>query len=92
MAWQDFLNGSFELAAGLFMTISIIKLHREKKVRGVSCIHVGYFTLWGYWNIYYYPYLDQWMSFFGGLSVVLINTVWLGQMIYYTIMEKRNED
>lgn len=91
MAWQDFLNGSFELLGGLFILLSIIKLHREKRVRGVSYIHVGYFTAWGYWNIYYYPYLNQWISFIGGLSVVTINTFWLGQIIYYTIMEKRND-
>lgn len=91
MAWQDFLNGSFELAGGLFILLSIFKLRREKRVRGVSYVHVGYFTAWGYWNIYYYPYLDQWMSFIGGLSIVLINTVWLGQIIYYTIMEKNDD-
>ena len=91
MAWQDFLNGSFELAGGLFILLSILKLHKEKKVRGVSYVHVGYFTVWGYWNIYYYPYLDQWISFIGGLSVVLVNTFWLGQIIYYTILEKKDE-
>lgn len=91
MAWQDFLNGSFELAGGLFILLSVLKLHKEKKVRGVSYIHVGYFTAWGYWNIYYYPYLNQWISFIGGLSVVVINTFWLGQIIYYTIMEKKDD-
>jgi len=91
MVWQDVLNGIFELAGGLFILLSIFKLHREKKVRGVSYIHVGYFTAWGYWNIYYYPYLDQWLSFVGCLAVVTINSFWLGQIIYYTIMEKRND-
>ena len=91
MAWQDFLNGSFELAGGLFILLSVIKLYKDKKVRGISYVHVGYFTAWGYWNIYYYPYLNQWISFIGGLSVVLINTLWLGQIIYYTIMEKKND-
>ncbi len=91
MAWQDILNGSFELFGGIFILLSVIKLHREKKVRGVSFIHVGYFALWGYWNIYYYPYLNQWLSFLGGLAVTGINTFWLGQLIYYTILEKRND-
>ena len=30
MAWQDLLNGLFELAGGLFILISVIKLYRDK--------------------------------------------------------------
>lgn len=90
MAWQDFLNGLFELAGGLFILISVLKLHREKKARGISYIHVGYFTAWGYWNLYYYPHLNQWLSFVGTISIVAINTFWLVQLIYYTIKEKQN--
>ncbi len=88
--WQDWLNGIFELLGGLFITLSCIKLHQDKKVRGVSFIHVAYFTAWGYWNIHYYPHLEQWMSFAGGLSVVLINTIWLGMLIHY-IRKERND-
>lgn len=86
--WQDILNGIFESLGGLFITLSCIKLHRDKKVKGVSFIHVAYFTLWGYWNIHYYPHLDQWLSFAGGLVVVLTNTIWLGMLFYYLRKEK----
>lgn len=88
MIWQDKMNGLFEFAGGLFILLSCIKLYRDKKVRGISFVHVGYFTLWGYWNIYYYPYLDQWISFIGGLSVVLMNTIWLLMLICYLRKEK----
>jgi hypothetical protein len=86
--WQDKLNGLFELAGGVFILLSCIKLYRDKKVRGVSFVHVGYFTLWGYWNIHYYMNLSQWMSLVGSLSVTLINTVWLGMILYYLRKEK----
>jgi len=58
-------------------------------VRGVSFVHVAYFTLWGYWNIHYYPHLEQWISFAGSLAVTLVNTVWLGMLLYYLQKEKR---
>ncbi|MCK4824354.1 hypothetical protein KA005_51860 [bacterium] len=90
--WQDWLNGMFEFLGGLFITLSCIKLHRDKKVRGVSFIHVAYFTAWGYWNIHYYPHLGQWISFAGGLSVVLVNTIWLGMLIYYTRRERNDKN
>lgn len=87
--WSDSLNGLFELIGGLFILFSCHKLYRDKKVRGVSFKHVAYFTLWGYWNIHYYSNLDQWMSFIGSLSVTLINTFWLGQIIYYIRKERK---
>ena len=87
--WQDNINGLFELLGGLFILLSCVKLYRDKKVRGVSFIHVTYFTLWGYWNIHYYPHLGQWFSFGGSLAVTLINTFWLGQIIYYIKKERK---
>jgi hypothetical protein len=86
--WQDKLNGMFELVGGVFILISCVKLYRDKQVRGVSFIHIGYFTLWGYWNIHYYANLDQWMSLVGSLSVTMVNTVWLGMIVFYSRREK----
>ncbi len=87
--WQDSLNGIFELAGGAFILISCVKLIGDKKVRGVSFIHVGYFSLWGYWNLYYYSNLGQWVSLIGSLSVTLVNTMWLGLIVYYLKKERK---
>ena len=90
--WQDKLNGVFELLGGLFIMLSCIRLHRDKKVRGVSFVHIAYFTLWGYWNIEYYSNLSQWVSLIGSLTVTLVNTVWLGRLLYYLRKEKRGKN
>ena len=84
----DLVNGFFELAGGLFILLSCIKLHKEKKVRGISWMHVGFWTAWGMWNLYYYPSLGQTISFIGGIGIVSMNTIFLGQMIYYIWKEK----
>lgn len=86
--WQDHVNGLFELLGGFFITLSCIKLYEDKKVRGVSFVHIAYFTVWGYWNIEYYSNLGQWVSFAGSLAVTGINTVWLGMLIWYLRKEK----
>lgn len=87
--WQDKLNGVFELLGGFFIMLSCIRLHRDKKVRGVSFVHIAYFTLWGYWNIEYYSNLNQWVSLLGSLTVTLVNTIWLAMLLYYLQKEKR---
>ena len=90
--WQDKLNGLFELLGGIFITLSCIKLRGDKKVRGVSFVHVAYFTAWGYWNIHYYPHLGQWLSFAGSLAVTLVNTWWLAMLIYYVRKERNDKN
>jgi hypothetical protein len=89
MFLPDLINGTFESAGGFSIALSIIKLYREKTVRGVSWLHVGFFTSWGFWNLFYYPHLGQWFSFIGGLALVISNTIWLGQIAYYTIRERQ---
>lgn len=83
----DIINGAFELLGSFFILTSIVKIYKDKQVRGVSWIHAGFFSAWGYWNLFYYPYLSQWFSFLGGCGIVATNTFWLGQLIYYTTKE-----
>jgi len=83
----DLINGVFELSGALFIFISINKLYHQKLVRGVSFVHVGFFAVWGIWNIYYYPHLGQWLSFVGGLFVSVTDIVCTIMLIYYSLME-----
>lgn len=79
----DLINGSYELLGAPFILLSILKIHKEKSATGVSWLHAGFFASWGYWNLFYYPHLEQWFSFIGGVAIVIANTYWLGQLIYY---------
>lgn len=85
----DIINGAFEIVAGILIWASVHRLHKDKKVRGVSVATISVFMLWGYWNLFYYPHLSQWWSFAGGVGVVIANTVWVTQMIYWNHKEKK---
>ena len=84
----DNINGMFEIVGGVFVFMNVCRLYHDKKVRGVSMIAVSFFMVWGFWNLVYYPTLDQWWSAIGASSVALMNVIWLGQMVYYTRKEK----
>jgi len=86
----DAINGGLELAGGLFIGLSCYKLWQDKIVRGISWLHMAFFAGWGYWNLYYYPQLDQWFSFAGGMVVVVTNTLWVMMAVYYMMEEKQN--
>src|SRR5690349_21170123 len=83
MTTPDLINGLFELTGGLLNWGNVIRLYRDKQVRGVYVPAWALFTLWGFWNLYYYPHLNQWMSFAGGLVIVTANTVWVALAGYY---------
>ena len=84
MSGPDLINGAFELLGALAICGHIRRLWVDKDVKGVSLWATVFFTSWGFWNLYYYPYLDQWASFAGGVAIVLGNMVWISGMIYYS--------
>lgn len=86
----DQINGTFEFVGSLALWANVYRLHRDKQTRGVTWFATAFFMTWGYWNLFYYPHLDQWWSFWGGLSLVIANTIWLVQMLYF--MWRNDED
>lgn len=58
-------------------------LLRDKAVAGVSILSTVFFTLWGGWNLFYYPHLGQWLSFYGGIAIMIANALWVLLMMKY---------
>lgn len=83
MTLQDVVNGAFELLGGVMNGINVLQLYRHKRVMGVHWAPTTLFTLWGFWNLYYYPHLAQWMSFVGGCGIVASNFAWVCMALYY---------
>jgi hypothetical protein len=82
--WQDAVNGTFEMFAGLLIWLNVWRAFKDKHVAGVSWFVQLVFTSWGVWNLYYYPYLGQIASLFGGIVLVAGNATWVSLLIYYT--------
>ncbi len=89
MSIPDLINGNFEFIAGILLWLNVRKIYRDKKIRGIHVFPTMFFALWGYWNLFYYPHLQQWISFIGGIMVVVPNTVWVILAIYYIQKEKK---
>jgi len=89
MIIQDLVNGCFETCAGLLLWWNVRIILKHKKLRGVSVVPTAVFGLWGFWNLYYYPFLGQHLSFLGGIFVVAANTTWVVLAIYYILKERK---
>lgn len=83
MSLPDIINGLFEASGGIFVLNHCRVLYADKKVNGISVLSTIFFLSWGLWNLYYYPHLDQWMSFFGGIMIASANFIWVSMLIYY---------
>lgn len=80
---SDAINGWFELFASGFIILSVLKVWGTRSSAGVNWVHPAFFSAWGFWNLYYYPHLDQWLSFVGGIGVVICNTIWVALLFKY---------
>lgn len=79
----DWINGSFEFAGSITAWLNVRQLLRDRQVAGVYGPAFYFFSIWGLWNLWYYPHLDQWMSFAGGLSITAGNLVWCALRLRY---------
>ncbi len=88
----DAINGIYETVGGFVLLLHCRQLYKDKKVRGVSLWPTLFFFTWGIWNLYYYPHLNQWWSFAGGIGLVCANCLWSCMLVYYLWKEKRLPD
>lgn len=90
--WPDITNSIFEGGSGLIMLFNIRRLLQDKIVHGFDWRTMIFFTSIAFWNLYYYPHLDQWFSFVAGISLVITNSIYLYLIIYYILLAKKAEN
>jgi len=71
----DLINGLFEVLGGFILLLDVGRIYKDRVLRGVHWGPKVFFTAWGFWNVFYYPHLGQWISFAGGLFIVAVNTL-----------------
>ena len=82
----DLVNGSFELVGAYCTWMNAYRLWKERKIQGVYWPATAFFTTWGMWNLYYYPALDQWLSFYAGIVLVAGNVLWVAMAVRLKII------
>lgn len=79
----DLINGCFELSMGCVGLLSLEAIRKHKTVKGVHWGPTLVAAAWGYYNLFYYPFLSQHFSFFAGMGICAVNSIWLGHAWYY---------
>jgi hypothetical protein len=81
---EDALNSIFEMSGAAFVLLHVRRVWIDKMVRGVSCVAVAFFTMWGFWNLHYYTVIDQHWSFGATIAMVAANAVYVASLIYWS--------
>ncbi len=79
----DIINGLFEGVGACVLMMNVRQLLHDKVICGVHIFPTIFYTLWGLWNLFYYPSLNQWFSFSGGVAIVIVNAAWVALAIHY---------
>ncbi|MBL4774469.1 MAG: hypothetical protein JKY87_00210 [Mariprofundus sp.] len=74
---MDKINALFEFCGFLAVLPSIVAAHKSKQIVGVSLVTPLFFAAWGYWNILFYPHLDQVWSAYAAVLLAVANSYWL---------------
>lgn len=83
MQLPDLINAVFEFGIGLLAIGNIKAILRDKCVKGVFWPVQLWAMAWGYYNLFYYWHLDQYLSWTAGLTITATNTAWVILCLYY---------
>lgn len=89
MTTPDLINGSFEILGSAMTWMNVKRILKDRGYGGIYPPAVAFFWSWGLWNLYFYPHLDQWLSFAGGISLVLANTTWIVLLLKFGKLPSR---
>lgn len=79
----DLANSFFEFGGAFAKMLDVKALLKSKMYSGFSPASTIFFSSWGFFNIIYYPHLGQMASALGGLSICVINLLYLALLVKY---------
>lgn len=80
---MDQANAALEMGGAFLRTLDCIKLFQHKRFVGGHLGTALYFLLWGVFNVFFYPSLNQVWSFWAALALMVINGLWFVMAVYY---------
>jgi hypothetical protein len=84
MKLLDLGNTFFIFGGCFFIWRNVLKLYRDKMVRGASIEAGAFFTLWSVWQLVYYSGNQHWVSFAAGIIFFAGDLAWVVLAVLYT--------
>jgi hypothetical protein len=85
----DLVNSFFQLGMAIIAWMNVVRLLRDRKVRGVTPLTVAWPMLMGWWNIIYFSTLGHYFSLVVGIALAAANTLWVTFWVKGRLVSKR---
>lgn len=81
----DVVNAIFEAGGAALLCMNVQRLYQDKKLSGVALAPTIWWQVWGAWNLYFYAAVGQRASWYAGMAVFVVNTIWVLMAIKYKL-------
>jgi hypothetical protein len=88
--FNDYGNTLFEAIGSIMAWLNVKALYKDNEIKGVYWPIYIFYSVWGYWNLYYYPSVNCWGSFVAGIILALGNTAWVVVAVRLYLKNKKN--
>ena len=86
---MDKINSTFLFAASLFYVLNLVKLRKDKEVKGYNLGSIVFFTTWNCWNVvFYFVETNMFWTKVSSMFVAVLNIVYLTLLFKYRRQKK----
>jgi hypothetical protein len=79
----DVINAVFEIVGSVATWGTFAAIRKDRGYAGTRIPLMAFFTSWGFWNLYFYSHLLQWLSLVASLGLTGGNVAVIAAMLYY---------
>lgn len=84
MSPVDLINAAFEGVGACLTALDVLRIRKDKQVKGVHWPTRAFWTVWGIWNIWYYSAVGHPFSFWAGAALAAVNGIWTAHAAWYS--------
>ena len=79
----DIINGVFEVCGAVATWMNFAAIVKDRGYAGTRIPMMLFFLSWGFWNLFFYAHLLQWVSLYASLLLTTGNVANVGAMWYF---------
>ena len=90
MTRLDLINAFFEGAGAILTWLNVLRIRRDREIKGIDWRISAFWSAWGLWNLHYYYAVGHMLSWAAGAVLVAGNICWVAHAIYYVREERQH--
>lgn len=83
MITPDTINALFEVCGSVAVWLNFAAILKDRGYAGTRVPMMLFFTSWGFWNLFFYSHLMQWMSMLASILLTSGNVAVVAAMLYF---------